>query len=278
MRASRLQLIYAVSAGFICTLECARIKRGSGSALASATTSWGPTAQDWPLGPAHWASIYQGFAPAQVVDLCGGWLGNTTWNDVSRPCAEWAVKTTKCYQACFQTNRNAGFGRCMDGCAGKPNEHWCNEPADVKKDIKNTCAEMNLRWRMCRVSEHMWDTPEQWFQSVDQCVFVCKTSLQTQIDLGVSYGLSWRGAKCNPDIFICDKEKEECVMAQPNTKDGVDTQNWNCAPPVGRYGANECFFDDPHCGDGCKNPPPPPAPGPYPAPAPAIEFLSRPRQ
>eukprot|EP00747_Dinoflagellata_sp_TGD_P211357 gnl/TRDRNA2_/TRDRNA2_84594_c0_seq1.p1 gnl/TRDRNA2_/TRDRNA2_84594_c0~~gnl/TRDRNA2_/TRDRNA2_84594_c0_seq1.p1 ORF type:complete len:286 (+),score=35.96 gnl/TRDRNA2_/TRDRNA2_84594_c0_seq1:100-957(+) len=282
MRASRLQLIYAVSAGFICTLECARIKRGSGSALASATTSWGPTAQDWPLGPAHWASIYQGFAPAQVVDLCGGWLGNTTWNDVSRPCAEWAVKTTKCYQACFQTNRNAGFGRCMDGCAGKPNEHWCNEPADVKKDIKNTCAEMNLRWRMCRVSEHMWETPEQWFEAIDKCVFVCKTSLETQRSLGLQFGLSWRKTKCQPEIFYCDFETEECVHAK--AQGDLDPQNAHCAPPVGSSGAHKCFFDDPGCGSGCKRPQPAtlpipfPAPAPAPAIAPAIDFLARSRK
>eukprot|EP00747_Dinoflagellata_sp_TGD_P211359 gnl/TRDRNA2_/TRDRNA2_84594_c0_seq3.p1 gnl/TRDRNA2_/TRDRNA2_84594_c0~~gnl/TRDRNA2_/TRDRNA2_84594_c0_seq3.p1 ORF type:complete len:277 (+),score=31.27 gnl/TRDRNA2_/TRDRNA2_84594_c0_seq3:138-968(+) len=274
----RLQQICAIGAGIACLVQGTRFSRlKRDAANSSIVEGWGPNVESWPAGGAPWASIYQKFAPAPVCDFCGGFPGHTKWTDVARPCAEWTIKTIKCYQACFQTNRLSGFGNCMNGCSGPPQANFC-VGTGIKKDIKKVCSEFNYRWKLCRVSEHMWDTPEQWFQSVDQCVFVCKTSLQTQIDLGVSYGLSWRGAKCNPDIFICDKEKEECVMAQPNTKDGVDTQNWNCAPPVGRYGANECFFDDPHCGDGCKNPPPPPAPGPYPAPAPAIEFLSRPRQ
>eukprot|EP00747_Dinoflagellata_sp_TGD_P164844 gnl/TRDRNA2_/TRDRNA2_185343_c0_seq1.p1 gnl/TRDRNA2_/TRDRNA2_185343_c0~~gnl/TRDRNA2_/TRDRNA2_185343_c0_seq1.p1 ORF type:complete len:303 (+),score=40.08 gnl/TRDRNA2_/TRDRNA2_185343_c0_seq1:71-979(+) len=297
----RLQQVCVICAGLAGFTSGSRLKRGfdeiphslvhkqaevrtnatrmNATEASSSSVDWGPTVVDW-IVPGSWAGPFYEFAPAQVVDLCGGWTGNTTWSMVSRPCAEWVVKMTKCYQACFQTNRIAGFGVCMDGCSGKPEyDAWCHKPDNVKKKIKKTCREMNHRWKKCRISEHMWETPEEWFEAVDKCVFVCKTSLETQMALGLKYTLSWRKRKCNPEIYYCNFDKEKCMHAK--AVGDFDPQNAHCAPPVGRFGSHKCFFDDPECGPGCKKPDPAPAPGPFPypfpAPAPAV-FLSRPHE
>eukprot|EP00747_Dinoflagellata_sp_TGD_P211358 gnl/TRDRNA2_/TRDRNA2_84594_c0_seq2.p1 gnl/TRDRNA2_/TRDRNA2_84594_c0~~gnl/TRDRNA2_/TRDRNA2_84594_c0_seq2.p1 ORF type:complete len:284 (+),score=27.30 gnl/TRDRNA2_/TRDRNA2_84594_c0_seq2:138-989(+) len=278
----RLQQICAIGAGIACLVQGTRFSRlKRDAANSSIVEGWGPNVESWPAGGAPWASIYQKFAPAPVCDFCGGFPGHTKWTDVARPCAEWTIKTIKCYQACFQTNRLSGFGNCMNGCSGPPQANFC-VGTGIKKDIKKVCSEFNYRWKLCRVSEHMWETPEQWFEAIDKCVFVCKTSLETQRSLGLQFGLSWRKTKCQPEIFYCDFETEECVHAK--AQGDLDPQNAHCAPPVGSSGAHKCFFDDPGCGSGCKRPQPAtlpipfPAPAPAPAIAPAIDFLARSRK
>lgn len=216
--------------------------------------AYGPTYMDWAV-PGAWPSAYVGLAPAQVVNFCGGIEGNTTWNDVAQPCAEWVVKMLRCSQGCNQVNRMTGFGDCMNQCSGKPDASWCTEPKLTQK-VKAHCQFYNEKWQACNVNS-AWASSDEWFNTVDKCVYNCTSALETEKALGSK--LSWRLTKCGPLAFACGGQNK-CSKVQA----------LSCAPPVG-LGQQHCYYDDPGCGDGCVPPAPLPTgmPG-FLAPAPAM--------
>eukprot|EP00747_Dinoflagellata_sp_TGD_P181746 gnl/TRDRNA2_/TRDRNA2_35679_c0_seq1.p1 gnl/TRDRNA2_/TRDRNA2_35679_c0~~gnl/TRDRNA2_/TRDRNA2_35679_c0_seq1.p1 ORF type:complete len:252 (-),score=34.41 gnl/TRDRNA2_/TRDRNA2_35679_c0_seq1:89-844(-) len=236
-----LQYACLIAGTLIAFVQGARLSQSQ--ANSSSAIRWGPNASQWPV-PNAWPATYYGFAPAVVVDLCGGYAGSTTWSEISPQCGQWVLQQQKCFQVCFQTNRVAGFGKCMHTCGGAPETSWCSQPFTAKKFIKRYCKEFIGRWKACQVSEYMWATPEEYFESVDKCVFVCETSLETEMALKSKYTLTWRKSKCKPDVFACDARTAKCVQ-------GV--QESTCVPPLG-LGSSKCFFDDPGCGPGCKKP------------------------
>jgi len=201
--------------------------------VAAYGVAYGPTPKDWPV-PGAWPSVFYGLIPIAVADFCGGIVGKASWNDVSEPCATWAVRNVKCQQACRQTSRLSGFGACMKACAGAPSPSWCSLPGAATQSVKKHCLLFTRRWATCKIVTTAWASEEDWFREVDRCVFDCETALETEEDLGQALG--WRRRKCLGRWF---------ALTSPDGCREVEAKQ--CMPPVGD-GALACHLDSLTCG------------------------------
>lgn len=206
--------------------------------------AYGPKPEDWNLGTNHYPSYIFDLVPMPVVDLCGGELGLTKWNDVSESCAKWVVKMLRCEQVCNYQYHFEGFGTCMHDCAGEPKKEWCEEAKGNEKIYKH-CNMFVGRWDTCGISKEMWKTTSDFTDAIDGCVYNCRTAMETEMFMGQT--VQWRQHKCANTWFACGHGDHPIRRSQDPFSCGI-IDPLLCEGPVGQ-GVEPCYYDSPWCGD-----------------------------